>query len=123
VDDRGRGYRVWWDDEAHIARADWIDGAAVDREAAMACEAEVEKLGDAQQMLYLVDIRDMGSIDRRAREYFTEHGSYYRAVALVAGSAATRMMANFFLRLNRGDLPVRMFTDEAEAIAWLQAQR
>jgi hypothetical protein len=122
LDDHHRSHRVWWDDQAGIARADWIGGAAVDREAAVACEAEVEKLGGEQELLYLVDIRDMGSIDRRAREYFTEHGSYYRAVALLAGSAATRMMANFFLRLNRGDLPVRMFTDEAEAIAWLQAQ-
>ena len=70
-------------------------------------------------MAYLVDIREMGSIDREARTYFMSMGPLYQAVGLLAGSPATRMMANFFLRLNRGDLPVRMFTDEVQAISWL----
>lgn len=47
---------------------------------------------------------------------------HYRAVALVAGSASTRMLANFFLGLKRGAIPVRMFTSETDALAWLVAQ-
>jgi len=47
---------------------------------------------------------------------------HYRAVALVAGSASTRMLANFFLGLKRSATPVKMFSDEPEAIAWLQTQ-
>jgi hypothetical protein len=117
----GKGFRVWWDEDAQIARADWIDKVTVDLELAEACEAEVQALGHGR-MAYLVDIREMGSIDREARAYFMSMGPLYKAVGLLAGSPATRMMANFFLRLNRGDLPVRMFTDEVQAISWLHDQ-
>jgi hypothetical protein len=48
---------------------------------------------------------------------------YFASTALLAGSAATRMVANFFLGLNRGPIPVRMFTSEADAVDWLRAQR
>jgi len=117
-----RGFRVRWDEDAEIARADWVGKVAVGLELAHACEAEVQALGHGR-MAYLVDIRDMGSIDREARAFFMSMGPLYEAVALVAGSPATRMMANFFLRLNRGELPVRMFTDEVQAINWLHERR
>jgi hypothetical protein len=32
------------------------------------------------------------------------------------------MLANFFLGLKRGAIPVRMFTSEPDAVTWLQAQ-
>ena len=41
----------------------------------------------------------------------------------LVGSAATRMMANFFLGLQRGKSVNRMFSADSEALAWLQAQR
>jgi hypothetical protein len=31
------------------------------------------------------------------------------------------MLANFFLGLKRGPIPVRMFTSEADALEWLTA--
>ncbi len=59
-----------------------------------------------------MDLREVQSIDRPAREFFMDRNPGYRAVALLAGSPATRMMANFFLGLKRGEIPVKMFTDE-----------
>jgi hypothetical protein len=32
------------------------------------------------------------------------------------------MLANFFLGLRRGDIPLRMFASDAEAVDWLRAQ-
>jgi hypothetical protein len=61
-------------------------------------------------------------LDRPAREFFMDRNPNYRAVALVAGSASTRMLANFFLGLKRGAIPVKMFTSESDAVTWLQAQ-
>lgn len=115
-------YRVSWDEQAGLARTDWLPGAVCGIEEARAVDAEIKAL-DRGKVRCLVDLRDVDTIDRPAREYFMNQNPHYRAVAMLAGSASTRMLANFFLGLKRGAIPVRMFTDEADAVAWLQAQR
>lgn len=116
-----KGYQVSWDDETGIARTDWLRGAVCGLADAQAVDAEIQALGRGHVRL-LVDLRDVGSIDRPAREFFMDLNSSYRAVALLAGSPATRMLANFFLGLKRGAIPVKMFTAECDAVAWLQGQ-
>lgn len=115
------GYRVSWDETTGVARTDWLPGAVCGIDEACAVDAAIQALGQGK-VRSLVDLRDIASIDRPAREYFINRNANYQAVALVAGSAATRMLANFFLGLKRGAIPVKMFTDEADAVAWLQAQ-
>jgi hypothetical protein len=102
MNDEHRPYRVWWDDEAGVARAEWEQGADCGLEVAREIDAQVVALGHGKVPL-LVNIRNIGSIDRAAREYFMHSATHYTAVALLAGSAATRMMANFFLGLSRGE--------------------
>lgn len=114
-------YRVWWDEHAGIARTDWLPGARCDLALAQAIDAEIHALGRGRVLL-LVDLRDGVQFDRAAREYFIDQNPRYRAVALVADNAPARMLANFFLGLKRGEIPLRMFGSEAQAIAWLQAQ-
>ena len=114
-------YEVSWDAAAGVARTDWLPGAVCGIEEARAVDAEIHALGQGK-VRSLVDLRQVDSIDRPAREFFMDSNPHYVAVALVAGSASTRMLANFFLGLKRGSIPVKMFTDEADAVAWLQAQ-
>jgi hypothetical protein len=121
MNDEHRPYRVWWDDEAGVARAEWEQGADCGLETAREIDAQVRALGHGRVPL-LVNIRNIGSIDRAAREYFMDSATHYTAVALLAGSAATRMMANFFLGLSRGENRARMFTVEADALGWLRGQ-
>ena len=116
-----KNYRVSWDEAAGVVRTDWLPGAVCGIEEARAVDAEIQALGRGK-VLSLVDLRDVTSIDRPAREFFMDRNPGYRAVALVAGSPSTRMLANFFLGLKRGPIPVKMFTEEDAAIAWLQAQ-
>jgi hypothetical protein len=122
MEDQDRCYRVWWDETGGVVRTDWFPGAVCGIDEARAVDAEIEALGRGK-VLSLVDLREVRSIDRPAREFFMDSNENYRAVALVAGSAATRMLANFFLGLKRGANPVKMFTVDADAVAWLQAQR
>lgn len=114
-------YRVSWDADAGIARTDWLPGAQCGLAEAMAVDAEIQALGHGR-VLSLVDLRDGVQIDRPAREYFMDRNPGYRAVAMVARNAPARMLANFFLGLKRGAIPVRMFSSEADAISWLQSQ-
>jgi len=121
MDDQGKCYRVWWDGAGGVVRTDWHEGASCGLAEARAVDAEIRALGRGK-VLSLVDLREVGSIDRPAREFFMDSNADYRAIALLAGSASTMMLANFFLRLKRGENPVRMFTADADALAWLQAQ-
>jgi hypothetical protein len=121
MDDQDRCYRVWWDEAGGVVRTEWFKDAVCGLDEARAVDAEIRALG-RKPVLSLVDLREIDSIDRPAREFFMDNNPDYRATALLAGSAATRMLANFFLRLKRGENPVRMFTADADALAWLQAQ-
>lgn len=119
--EEARGWRVWWDESAGVARTDWLPGAVCGLDEARAVDEEIKALGRGK-VLSLVDLRDVRSIDRPAREFFMEANGGYQAVALLAGSAATRMLANFFMGLKRGAIPVKMFTAEAPAVEWLHRQ-
>lgn len=116
-----RCYEISWDEATGVARTDWHPGAVCGINEARAVDAEIRALGKGR-VLSLVDLRQVDTIDRPAREFFMDSNAHYRAVALVAGSASTRMLANFFMGLKRGAIPVRMFTSEDEALAWLAVQ-
>jgi hypothetical protein len=114
-------YWVSWDEANEIARLDWAPGAVGDLATAQLVDRDVQDLGQGPVRL-LVDLRPVGSIDRDAREFFISLSPHYRAVALLAGSPATRMLANFFLGFKRGDMiPVRVFTSETDAVDWLRS--
>lgn len=119
-------FAVAWDDDTGLARIDWSPGTVFGFDEARAIdldldlEIEIEALGRGP-VRCLVNLSGIETIDRPAREFFI-HSPQYAAVALVAESASTRMLANFFLRLKREPTPARIFTDESEARAWLQAQ-
>jgi hypothetical protein len=121
MDDEGKIYRVWWDDAAGIARSEWRKGSVCTIDEARSLNAAVLALGHGAVPI-LVNLRNLSSIDRAAREFLNDSDAY-TATAFLVGSAGTRMMANFFLGLQRGKSPNRMFTAEAEALGWLQSTR
>ena len=119
--DEDKCYEITWDEASEVARTYWLPGAVCGIDEARAVDADILALGQGR-VLSLVDLREVASIDRPAREFFMDRNPNYRAVALVAASASTRMLANFFMGLKRGAIPVKMFTSETDAVAWLQAQ-
>ena len=84
--------------------------------------AAFDKLSEGKKRLVLIDIKEVKSISREARQYYgsekmTESAS---ATALLVGSPVTRVIGSFFLGLYRPSHPVKLFTSEAEAIKWLK---
>lgn len=71
----------------------------------------------------IVWVGDVRKVTRGAREFFARDPLNNRTssrVAMIGISAVGRVVANFFLGLNRPDnMPVRVFADEASARAWL----
>jgi hypothetical protein len=115
-------YRVWWDEEAQVAHADWRPGSACGLEQARAITAELRAL-DRGSVPVLVDMRGLVEFERAGREHFIADDGGARAVALLVASAVDKMIANFFIGMKRLTVPIRMFTDQAAALDWLGEHR
>jgi hypothetical protein len=89
-------------------------------EAELSVSAYLELTGGELAPL-LVDARRVHAISREARRYLSgpAGAQVCSAVAILVGSALTRVIGNFFTGLNRPDFPVKVFTDEAAALDWL----
>jgi len=61
-------------------------------------------------------------MDREARRYFAgeETAKVESAAALLIESPLSKAIGNFFMGLNKPIVPTRLFTSEAEALAWLK---
>jgi hypothetical protein len=71
----------------------------------------------------LVLMQDMARVDREARAFFASE-AYMRLcsqTALVVGSPVSRVIASFFVGLNRPRYPYRVFDDPEPAAAWLRS--
>ena len=88
----------------------------------------IKKMGSlsgGQPRPALVDATGTKSIDREARRYFAGHetAKVESAAALIIGSPLSRAIGNFFMGLNKAQIPVRLFTSEDEALEWLRGFR
>ena len=115
-------YRVFWDDHAGVAVTEWAPGSVCSLDEAQAVTTEVKALGRGPVPI-LVDMRGMTALERPAREHFLSDQGGVAAIALLAGSAVNRMIANFFIGLRRMPVPIRSFTSQDEAVSWLKEHR
>jgi hypothetical protein len=73
------------------------------------------------KFLALVDIRNISMISHSARNLASSNqtAKISQAIAIVASSPATKLIANFFIRFHRPLVPTKIFTSPQEAKAWL----
>ena len=104
----------------------YVSGAEVTVDVARAEIAETMRLvveHGKGKLPFVIDIRNIRSITREAREYLAsaEASEPLTAVGLLTTSPISRVIGNFFLGLNRPPHPIRMFTSEEDAVAWLRS--
>ena len=122
MDQRSEPFSVRYDEAADIVEVDWATGSTVDLAAAEASTTAVRAL-DRADVLMLVDTRGIKVFERAARTHFLNEQGGSIAMALLVGSAVNKMIANFFIGMQKQSIPVRMFTDRDPAISWLHQQR
>ena len=111
---------VWTIGADRIATITWSTGAVCTEALARASMVEFSALTGGARMPILADIRKWKSMTRDARTFYGNATDMFSALALLVSSPATRMTANFFIGLNRPNVPTQMFNDEAEAVRWLR---
>jgi hypothetical protein len=70
----------------------------------------------------LIDSRDIKSMDREARQHFSTRGrdTKTNAFGIIVSSPVSRVVGNFFLGINRPDVPTKLFDNEEAALKWLK---
>ena len=111
-----------WVDEDGIFRGKARPGANEDIEGARATIAHMRAVGGGRPLRFLMDIRAGRYVSREARAYLAsaEAAEVIVAGALLVDSGVSRAIGNFFLRIAQPPRPTRLFTSEAEALAWLK---
>jgi hypothetical protein len=69
----------------------------------------------------LGDMAGARAMSREARTYFVQDCDCVSAAALIVRSPLERAIGNFFLGLNLGSRPARLFPSEAAALVWLRS--
>jgi len=84
-------------------------------------QAVIDISGGANYPIF-VDIREIKSISKEARDHFSMRGRkpHVTAIAMLVKSPVSRIIGNFFLGLNRPTVPTRLFNQEKEAILWMK---
>jgi hypothetical protein len=115
--------RVWYDQKVGVAIATFDEGAELTMEHTRPFTAALVKVTKGRVRPLLVDFKNMKSQTKECRDYYSsdpQHIATLSAAALVVNSALQRMIANFFLGMNKSVKPVRLFDDRESAIKWLQ---
>jgi hypothetical protein len=85
----------------------------------------VKKMGEMvnyKPVPMLAKHEDFALPGKENRDYWAKKEScpYSKADAFMIGSVALRLIANFYLRVNKPERPTKMFTNEKDAVAWLK---
>lgn len=82
-----------------------------------------KKLQEHKKMLTLVDVREVWNYSDDARKIVSgdEFKKITLAMALVVGySLPVKIVANFFMKINKPNYPTKLFKSEEKALEWLE---
>lgn len=114
--------KVSYDKHIGIGIIAFDPGAELLVEHTRPCTQALIKVTKGEVRPLLVDFKNMKSQAKGCRDYFAQdptHAATHSSAALVVNNAVTRMIANFFIGLNKAVKPVRLFDDREAAIKWL----
>jgi hypothetical protein len=114
--------QVVWLDPNGILRAQSKLNVDLTLEDAQDVVRQIGGLCKDQRRPILVDLTGLKSMSRDARKYFSgpETAKVESAAALLVNSPIAKAIGNFFMGLNKGLIPARLFTSEAQALEWLR---
>ena len=120
---KSRTGMTWLDETNKIIRFDAFEGAEQSLADAKENIDAVKQLSDGKKLGMLVNLSRSRGLGPEAREYYGSDAvrPHYRALAIMGTSPISRMLANVWFTVH-GDkhCPTRVFSSDADAIAWLK---
>ncbi len=82
-----------------------------------------KKIQQGKKSLTLVDMGKLWRVDKDARQRGAsqEMVELNSAIAIIAKSLANRLLGNFYIHVDKPDVPSKMCSSEEEAVAWLNS--
>lgn len=111
-----------WQGKDGVVRTKVKSGADVTLKEAQENSAAVNSFYYGEKFPLLIDARGIRSMTREARSQFSLKGrdSGAKAFAIIIDSSISKVVGNFFMGINKPEVPARLFTDETEALKWLK---
>jgi hypothetical protein len=109
-----------------IVSVDILDGAVQTLSDARENVSAAQMVSVGVRRPLLVDIRRGQALEAEARHYYSGRilEESFTAIAMVIeASPLGKMMGNVYLRLVKATVPIKLFTHEADAAAWLENYR
>lgn len=95
--------------------------AIIDLQAAQKNSEMVKKLSQGKKYPLLVDLNNIKSITKEARDHFAmkNREPLINSLAMVIKSPISRMIGNYFINLSSPTVPTKLFNHKEKAIKWL----
>ncbi|MCE3226532.1 MAG: hypothetical protein K0S32_1083 [Bacteroidetes bacterium] len=105
-----------------ICRTITKPAAEIDLESAVENSNIVTALYKNKKFPLLVDSRNIRSMTKEARRHFSTNGrdTKITSMAILVKSPLSRVIGNFFMGINKPQVPTRLFDSESEAAQWLK---
>ena len=97
------------------------DGVDVDVDEMLESKKVRIALQKGRPMKVLVDVCGLFHISKNAKEIAAEeeNAKMSIAMAIVSSSLGTKIISNFFIKLNNPHIPTKMFNSKEKAMEWL----
>ena len=118
------GKAEMWSDKDDISWMVFAEGAEISREDLEELVKLATRNVQPRDILHvLIDMSNAESISSEARSFAAgkQIGEIYDALAIVAGSPATKLVANFFIRFHKPPRPTKIFNSTEDAVNWLKS--
>ena len=114
-------YRTWMGNDG-IARTKVKPFANITFKEARENSEVINAFYAGKKFPLLVDSRDIRSITKEARDFFSiqKRETAVNALAILIYSPLSKIIGNFFMDLNKPQVPAKLFTNELEALNWLK---
>lgn len=113
---------ITWIDENDICITQVKPNAIIELQDALENSASVKKLSDGKVYPMLVNLKEIKTISKEARDHFSMQGRTpgVSAIGLLIKSPVSSIIGNFFLGMNKSAVPTKLFTNEGKAKNWLK---
>jgi hypothetical protein len=106
-----------------IIRIEFFNGADIDLSDAELINENLIKMSEGKKYCILLDGHNQFTTTPESRAFVAKKSSDRIAFAIVTNSIANKLVGNFFIQFNKPNTPTKLFSDEEQAIEWLNEQK
>ena len=117
---------IYWPYDSPVLEQIVHDNYTMQLEDANEIDLTIERMAAArnQPVYFLADIRQIQAGSSEAQQHFKGPlPPSIKAIAILVKNGRSKLLGNFFIRLNQSNIPSQLFTDRVKAIEWLLEQK